>query len=146
MQGNFSWGVNSFDKEERNKHQEEAKTKAAEELAKNSNWLQNFLNKHIYPASRKVYEIPYPPRSLKRIIGLKDIDLQVKKGEFVVIIGAIGSGKSSLLNTMIGEMIHVPNKEIDFIGDEKRELSSDEQKALENTLLAQKYEEGDSPV
>ena len=47
---------------------------------------------------------------------------------------------------MIGEMIHVPNKEIDFIGDEKRELSSDEQKALENTLLAQKYEAGDSPV
>ena len=72
--------------------------------------------------------------------------MQVKKGEFVVIIGAIGSGKSSLLNTMIGEMIHVPNKEIDFIGDEKRELSSDEQKALENTLLAQKYEAGDSPV
>jgi len=48
---------------------------------------------------------------------MKNIDLKVKKGEFVVIVGEIGSGKTSLLNTMIGEMIHVPQKEIDFIGD-----------------------------
>ena len=41
----------------------------------------------------------------------------MKKGDFVVIVGDVGSGKSSLLSAMIGDMIHVPKDEIDFIGD-----------------------------
>ena len=36
---------------------------------------------------------------------------------------------------MIGEMIYLPEKEIEFIGDQTRKLSSDEQKALEHALL-----------
>ena len=40
----------------------------------------------------------------------------------MVIIGAVGCGKTSLLNTMIGEMIHVPQTEIDFIGDKMRKI------------------------
>jgi len=39
---------------------------------------------------------------------LKNIDLKVKKGEFVCIIGDVGSGKSNLLNAINGEMIYVP--------------------------------------
>ncbi len=31
---------------------------------------------------------------------LKDVDLQVNEGEFIYIIGKVGSGKSSLLKTM----------------------------------------------
>lgn len=44
--------------------------------------------------------------SLERSIfnGLKDIDLDIKKGEFVVITGLIGSGKTSLLNALAGFM------------------------------------------
>ena len=75
---------------------------------------------------KKTYEVDYPPRSLNSIMNLKDIDLKVKKGEFVVIIGEVGSGKTSLLNAMIGEMINVPNKEVKFIGDTSRKLQSDE--------------------
>jgi ABC-type bacteriocin/lantibiotic exporter with double-glycine peptidase domain len=37
---------------------------------------------------------------------LKKLDLTVQKGEFVCIIGPIGSGKSSLLSTIIGDMIY----------------------------------------
>lgn len=60
------------------------------------------------PARKKIYDIPLQPRSLDHILNIKDIDLKVKKGEFVVIVGEVGSGKTSLLNTIIGEMIHVP--------------------------------------
>lgn len=36
--------------------------------------------------------------------GLESIDLEIKKGEFVVITGLIGSGKTSLLNALSGFM------------------------------------------
>ena len=78
--------------------------------------------------------IPHEPRSLDHILNLKDIDLKVNKGEFVIIVGEKASGKSSLLNTIFGEMIHIPQKEVDFIGDPFRKMSSEELKALENAL------------
>ncbi|KAL6861150.1 hypothetical protein ACP4OV_016850 [Aristida adscensionis] len=37
-------------------------------------------------------------------IVLRDISLELQKGHFVAIIGEVGSGKSSLLNSIIGEM------------------------------------------
>ncbi len=39
---------------------------------------------------------------------LKDVNLEIKKGEFVYIIGKVGSGKSSLLKTIYAE---IPVKE-----------------------------------
>ena len=54
------------------------------------------------------FKIPLKDSTLENIITLKDIDLKVKKGQFVVIIGDTGSGKSNLLNTIIGEMIYLP--------------------------------------
>ena len=43
---------------------------------------------------------------------LRDINLSVKKGEFVCIIGEVGSGKSSLLNAILNNMIQVFPKEV----------------------------------
>lgn len=40
----------------------------------------------------------------KNFAGLKNINLSVKKGEFIVITGLIGSGKSSLLSALAGFM------------------------------------------
>ena len=61
---------------------------------------------------------------LDEIITLKDIDLQIKKGEFVCIIGEIGSGKSTLLLSMLGDLLYVPQSEIDIVGgDLKRKLT-----------------------
>jgi ABC-type phosphate/phosphonate transport system ATPase subunit len=40
-------------------------------------------------------------------VTLQSIDLQIKSGEFLAIIGEVGSGKSSLINALIGDMIHM---------------------------------------
>jgi ABC-type lipoprotein export system ATPase subunit len=35
------------------------------------------------------------------------LNLEIKKGEFVCIIGDVGSGKSSLLSALIGDLLYV---------------------------------------
>lgn len=46
--------------------------------------------------------------SLKPV--LKDLDLELKKGEFVVVIGANGAGKSTLLNLISGNLTPTQGK------------------------------------
>lgn len=62
----------------------------------------------IPPASKAIDMIPLSrvestpdPHRLQR---LKDITFQVKRGEFIVVVGEIGAGKSSLLAALVGEM------------------------------------------
>jgi len=50
--------------------------------------------------------IEAPPSEPQQEFKLKNLDLTIKQGEFVCIIGAVGSGKSSLLSTIIGDMIY----------------------------------------
>ena len=146
MKGSYSWGINSIDKEQRDKGQEAAKKEDERRLDESQGFIRRCLQKAFYSKQKSEYELDYSKRSLNSIINLKEIDLQIKKGEFTVIIGKIGSGKTSLLNAMIGEMIYLPKNEIEFIGDQTRKLSSDEQKALEYTLLQQDFTNDDSPV
>lgn len=66
-------------------------------------------------------------RKLDNIVCLKEIDLKIKKGSFVCIIGKVGSGKSSLLNAMIGDLLPVPNKLIEsYKGTEGMEKELDQ--------------------
>jgi ATP-binding cassette subfamily C (CFTR/MRP) protein 1 len=41
---------------------------------------------------------------------LKGIDMEVRKGELVAVVGTVGSGKSSLLSCIMGEMHKVSGK------------------------------------
>lgn len=41
---------------------------------------------------------------MQDLVCLKDIGLKVYKGEFVCVIGDVGSGKSSLLSSILGEL------------------------------------------
>ena len=90
----------------------------------------------IVPKSKVDPIIPVKDRSLEQIISLNDIDISVKKGSFVVIIGETGSGKTTLLNSMIGELIYLPDQMIKEIGDSKRQIKEGELRYLEDTLLA----------
>ena len=91
------------------------------------------------------FNIPLKERNLDEIISLKDLDIKVKKGSFVVIIGETGSGKTNLLNALIGEMIHLPKQAVSDIGDSKRGLKDGEMRYLEDALLHTDLT-GNSPV
>lgn len=66
--------------------------------------------------------------TLNQIITLRDINLSIKHGEFVCIIGDVGSGKSSLLSAIIGDMLYLDrrfvtkyeNRTIDMDDDSKK--------------------------
>ncbi|KAJ9090797.1 hypothetical protein QFC20_007824 [Naganishia adeliensis] len=47
---------------------------------------------------------------------LNDIDLRISKGAFVAILGSIGSGKSALLEGMLGEMRQTRGSPVTFSG------------------------------
>ena len=57
---------------------------------------------------------------------LKNIDLRVKSGEFICIIGDVGAGKSSLLNAIIGDLIYVPAQHITQFGGFDHEADDEE--------------------
>lgn len=67
-------------------------------------------------------------RGVKKIIGqeeiLKGIDIEIKKGEFVAIIGASGSGKSSMLYIM--GLLDRPTEGEVFFEEERIDFSEEE--------------------
>jgi len=56
-----------------------------------------------FSKKKKVEEEDKSTVNLDSLLVLKDIDLKVKKGEFVCVIGDVGAGKSSLLSSIIGD-------------------------------------------
>ena len=47
---------------------------------------------------------------------LKNLNLEVKEGEFVCIIGETGCGKTSLLQAIIGDMMAVSEETVKGLG------------------------------
>jgi len=61
--------------------------------------------------------------------GLKDINLEIKKGQFLTIIGPSGAGKSTLLNIIIGEKDYDQGSLL-FEGQEIKEMNNQEMARL----------------
>lgn len=58
-------------------------------------------------------------RKLENIVTLKNVNLKVKKGEFVCVVGKVGAGKSTLLSAIIGDLLPINQNQIDhFKGDQ----------------------------
>ena len=55
---------------------------------------------------------------LNNWIQIKDLHLEIQKGEFVCIIGEVGSGKSSLLSAILGDMIYLDQQMISSFKDQ----------------------------
>ena len=62
------------------------------------------------------------------------------KGEFLCVIGDVGSGKSSLLNACIGDMIYVPEEEIKAFGGLDKEGDQDTFNDLKRRILSPDYD------
>jgi len=60
-------------------------------------------------------------------ITLKQIDLKVKQGEFICVIGDVASGKSSLLQAILGDMMLVQDDDL----SEFKNVKEDAQKLAE---------------
>ena len=105
---------------------------------KNSNFFWGF-DKHIEMDDSD--ELPNSDiqipifKTLEERITLKDINLIIKKGEFIAVIGEVGSGKSSLLSAILGQMLYIDNSTISHYkdtsfylhlnGEENQQLISD---------------------
>ncbi len=68
------------------------------------------------------------------VIALKDVDIQVRKGEFVALMGPSGSGKSTLLH-LIAAMDRPSGGEILVLGQDLRALSDREIAHWRNTHI-----------
>jgi ABC-type bacteriocin/lantibiotic exporter with double-glycine peptidase domain len=84
--------------------------------------------------------VPDVEKPLKDFLNLRNVDLKVKKGEFVCVIGDVGSGKSSLLSAIIGDMIYLPRKEIDVFGGESVMKKKADFDVLKKRLLSPEFE------
>lgn len=65
--------------------------------------------------NEKIQKVEVKP--FEEMITLKSIDLKVRRGEFVAIVGEVGSGKSSLISALIGDMIYIDNETVDYNRD-----------------------------
>lgn len=65
---------------------------------------------------------------------LKNINLEIKKGEFIAVIGASGSGKSTLMN-IIGLLDHPTSGSYFLESQDTSSLSEDDLAALRNKKL-----------
>ena len=100
VKGNFSWGLVNKQEDEDSEEEEERLKKEKEQKEGDPKEEKRKLWEEKKRAEAK------KPKVLKTKIHLREIDLSIMEGEFVCIIGSVGSGKSSLLSTVIGDMIY----------------------------------------
>ncbi|CAI2364032.1 unnamed protein product [Moneuplotes crassus] len=121
QQSNFFWGLNHCDREDandknENKFDKKLRQRFDQEIFEKSQEIEQRSNNQ----SKKIEVKNESFKSnIKRVdtrqtmnnaVILKDIELDIKKNEFVAIIGDVGSGKSSLIKTLLKETLYVDDQ------------------------------------
>ena len=84
-------------------------------------------------------------KNLGKFITLTDVDLEFYRGEFVCIIGDVGSGKSSLLNSIIGDLIYVSDEDIKAYGGLDKVGTDTELDDFKNKVITKEVV-GEAPI
>jgi len=75
-------------------------------------------------------------QKLSEVIHLKDISIDIKKGEFVCIIGEIGAGKTNLFNALLGDMYNITDPIVDYMGGlDSGLVTEDDRRKLMNPII-----------
>lgn len=128
----FSWGVETEEKRKRekaekeknnqdnknNKNKKDNKDEDVKEIRDSTILTNNDINNNNTETTIMNNNLDYPVE--KHIpTTLKNITLNIKKGEFLGIIGEVGSGKSSLLQAILNNMIILNHTSEQFRSDER---------------------------
>ena len=95
---NFTWGGQSEKIDNKNK-----KTKSKYYTIKTT--INNIDKKE--EIRERSNNIDNSKQTVENSILLRNLNLKIFKGEFICIIGEVGSGKSSLIHALLGDMIYV---------------------------------------
>jgi ATP-binding cassette subfamily C (CFTR/MRP) protein 1 len=154
---NFYWG---FDKPELKKKGKKGGRKAIAESRQESlggsvvsqrslvinDSSDNFSRESLLSTDTEYFDDDIQPNTTKLInkVTLKNLNIQVAHGEFVAIIGEVGSGKTSIINSIIGDTLYVDNNTLERYKDEdvlEIKKGSDKNKIIEqNQKIFTKFE------
>ncbi|CAI2362549.1 unnamed protein product [Moneuplotes crassus] len=109
QKANFSWGF---------KEEKKVEKSSEEESEKNGDSSQASLLEEFKSEVSTEYKI-------SDTVILKDLDISIKQGEFVAIIGEVGSGKTSLIHSIIGDMVNIDQFTLEKYQDEYAQSPED---------------------
>lgn len=104
IDANFEWDISNIEEEKKKRNllccfPRKNKSNKSKDDSKDDK--KNETNDNIDEVVEEVVEEEIVEKSFSK---LNNINLKIKKGELIAIIGPVGSGKSSLLNGLVGEM------------------------------------------
>ncbi|CAI2363872.1 unnamed protein product [Moneuplotes crassus] len=116
---NFTWGVSKENLQVEDKNIKDENKDLIEMIEVKNKQKYKPLEEGKYDEESKkeyskqdIYQPYISGLTLGNSIELKNINLQISKGEFVCIIGQVGSGKSSLLSAILGDMLYLSDETI----------------------------------
>ena len=115
---NFFWGfdLNQNDGEKEEQKNEEKPSNNSEPM-KNSILTSNSESTSLGDDNNT--------QTLENRIALRGVDLKIKRGEFVAIIGDVGAGKSSLIYSLLGETLYVDDQILEKYGEKELDYTKD---------------------
>ena len=117
----FTWGVKTKTDKQLKKEEKEKKKKEEEDAKK-----VNDESKDKKKDDDKDKENP----KLSELTHLKDINLDIKKGEFICVIGQTGSGKTNLISALLGDMFSIDEQLVNSLGGIEKELKTEDDRRV----------------